>query len=252
MSRGHTVIPVSRRKDAGLFEVRSYEESPVSDVVIHLAEEPDQRKANQLGEAYIHQTARVVTALARHRNQRVIYASSGVVYGGEHESPCPVETPVVGTDVYSRSKLKNEQIVLAAGGVAVRFSNLFGVGMAGTNVLSDILRQIPGIGPIRVRDDRPIRDFLAVSDAASALGLLVERAYSGVLNVGSGIGTSIRGLSAVLLTAANQPARDVISTRPSVKRSVNVLDISATVCLLRWSPAASLEEHLRHLVAAKE
>ena len=49
-----------------------------------------------------------------------------------------------------------------------------GRGMAELNVLSTILGQIPGQGPLEVRDDRPSRDFLWVEDAAEALELMSQ------------------------------------------------------------------------------
>lgn len=244
---GLNVIMVSRQSVPGMCQVTDYSDCPEGDVLIHLAEEPDRAKVNRLGENYARDSLAVAKALSR-RCSRMIYASSGVVYGDYSDVPFTVDMPVVDSDVYSHSKLLNERVVLDAGGAVVRLSNLIGHGMAVNNVVSDIVRQIPGSGPVRVRDDQSVRDFLHVADAASAIGRLIGSACSGVLNVGSGVGTSVRTLAEIALAAAGQEGREIVATDPASRRSVNVLDIAATTRALGWSPSSSLRERIFHLI----
>lgn len=252
VNNGLNVIPVSRRWLPGMHQVQDYSQSPRGDILIHLAEEPDRSKVNQMGEAYMFYAGRTIKSLSRRFDQRIIYASSGVVYGDENENPCKVGMPVVASDLYGKSKLINEQIVLDSGGAVVRFSNLFGDGMSANNVMSDILRQVPGIGPLHVRDDKPVRDYLHVSDAASAFISLVENNYHGIVNVGSGIGTSVRALAELALASVAQENREIVATEPSSRRSINILDISETKKILDWSPASSLKNQLAQLIYSKE
>src|SRR5687768_13499700 len=90
-SRGLKVIPVSRRRLPGMHHVQDYSQSPAGDVLIHLAEEPDRGKVNRLGKQYLVDASRVVTALSARRSQKIIYASSGAVYGDENEGPCTID-----------------------------------------------------------------------------------------------------------------------------------------------------------------
>ncbi len=249
-STGLTVFPVSRQPFLGMYHVTDYSKCPDGDVLIHLAEEPDRSKVNRLGESYALASLGVVKTLSS-RYQRTIYASSGVVYGDDNECPCKVDMPVGATDVYSHSKLLNEQIVLDSGGGVARLSNLIGNGMALNNVVSDIIRQVPGSGPLCVRDDKPMRDFLPVSDAACALGLMVESKYCGIVNVGSGISTSVRALAELALASAGQEFREIIAIAPSSRRSVNVLDISETTRMLGWLPVSTLKDQLANLINNK-
>jgi len=242
------VIPVSRRECPGVLQVDDYSQSPTGDILIHLAENPDRAKVNMSGDHYKTEASNLVKFLSERPGQKIIYASSGVVYGNKNEAPCRVDMPVQATDTYSETKLLNEKIVLESGGAVVRLSNLFGDGMATSNVMTDILKQIPGDGPVKVRDDKPVCDFLHVSDAVSAFGLLVESSYCGILNVGSGIGTSIRALAKILLMAANQDERKIVATQPSLMNSINILDISETNEVLGWHPGASLNERLGQLL----
>ena len=130
----------------------------------------------------------------------------------------------------------------------VRLSNLFGVGMTTGTVMSDIVHQIPGSGPMRVRNDKPVRDFLPVSESMSAFGRIIESNYSGILNVGSGIGTSINSLARLFLETVGQEYRDIVATQPSSKISINVLDISETKKFIGWLPNFSLKKKLSQLV----
>jgi UDP-glucose 4-epimerase len=93
-------------------------------------------------------------------------------------------------------------------------------------VMSDIIHQVPGSGPLRFRNDKQVRDFLPASESTSAFDRIIESNYSGILNVGSGIGISINSLARLFLETAGQEYRDIIVTQPLSRISINVLDIS--------------------------
>jgi UDP-glucose 4-epimerase len=246
---GHSVISVSRKAVPGSTQLKDYREAPGADVLFHLAEEPQRAAVNALGEAYVQRMSALAHGLADGRYRRIIYGSSGAVYGDRDDAPFDVDSPVAASDVYTRSKLCNEQIMLDAGGLVVRFSNVYGAGMAANTVISDVLRQLRDTGPVRVRDASPVRDFVARSDAVEALALAAGSNYRGVLNVGSGKGTSVSDIANLILKLAGQ-SREIVSGEPSPRRSVNVLDISRTRKILGWSPASSLEHELRPLVSS--
>jgi len=249
---GYSVIPVSRKAYPRMYQVEDYSQSPSGDILIHLAEESDRAKVNLSTEIEILRSSNLVKTFTERFNQRIIYASSGVVYGNANELPCSTSIPVNATDKYSELKLKNEKIVLNSGGVVIRLSNLFGFGMSNNNVLADIINQIQSVAPIYIRDDKPICDFLHISNVVTAFGLLLENSYSGILNVGSGEGTSIKRIAEILLAATKQNSRKIIATQPSLKRSVNILDISETKRILGWNPNLSLNNQLGQLLSGGE
>lgn len=247
---GMTVIPVSRKVLLpGGARIADYCDTPEGDVLIHLAEEADRSLVNRMGEAYTDTSLGVLKALALRGWKQLVYASSGVVYGHDHTFPCTVDTSVIITDSYSQLKVKNENVVLDAGGCVVRLSNLIGEGMSTHNVVSDILSQIRNSGPLLVRDDQPVRDYLAAVDAANAFVQIIQRNLCVIVNVGSGIGTSVRQLAELALNAAGQSDREIRAISPSTQRSNNnnVLDISKTVDTLGWSPSLTLNDQLVQL-----
>lgn len=252
LTSGADVVAVSRRKRVGIIQVKDYNDSPDGDVLIHLAEEPDRSFVNSIGEIYLETSARLVTALAKRKYPRLVYISSGVVYGDKRLSPCTPRDAVVANDVYSRAKLINEDIVLASGGAVARLSNVYGEGMATNNVLSDIIKQVPALGSLKVRDETAVRDYLHVNDLVCGLGDYISDDYCGILNMATGVGTSVRRVAEIALFAAGQADREVVSTR-SVKMpvSTNVLDISETNTVLGWEPKISLVDGLTELLNGK-
>ena len=195
--------------------------------------------------AYLDHAASVVGTLTR-RTGTFVYASSGVVYGDASDTPFVHDAKVTPTDLYSRSKVHNEALALAAGGTVLRLSNLFGAGMSPHNVIADIARQLPHTGPLKVRDDMPVRDFLSANAVADAIVMLLQTPCPGILNLGSGVGMSIRELALLALRAVGQQGRDIAVTQPSARRSVNILDIAETQRRLGWSPGSSPVDTLWH------
>jgi UDP-glucose 4-epimerase len=238
---GFRVVAVSRQGGQGLWKVNDYTETPVGDILIHLAEEPDRVKFNNLTERHFAESSNTVRFLST-RFKKIIYASSGLVYGDQGKAPFAVNMPVFPTDNYNKIKLINEQIILDAGGTVVRLSNLFGEGMASNNVVSDIKRQVPGRGKLIVKDCNPVRDFLHVMDAASAFARLATSLFTGIVNVGSGHGTSVRALAELILLVAGQTEREIIASSPSFRHSMNVLDVMDTMRILDWAPRLQLAE----------
>ena len=246
-----TIVSVSRRALPGTIRVSDYAETPPGDALIHLAETADRSIAEQSGPAYEQKAVSDLQALLKKPYQRVIYASSAVLYGDRAQTPRRPGDPVFDADVYTRVKARAEHAVLESSrGVVARLSNLFGPGMAEDNVICTILGQIPGTGPVRVRDMSPVRDFLWAEDAADALVKMAAGAGLGVFNVGSGTGHSIGEVARVSLRVAGQGDRAVVSTEPGARSSYLVLDISGTSSTWGWSPATDLEEGIGRLLSA--
>lgn len=236
---------VSRRNEPGFHQVVDYRDTPAGDVLIHLAEEPDRSSVNLLGEAYLVQATNLVSMLSK-RAGTLIYASSSVVYGDATEIPFCTNALVTPTDLYSRIKVRNEEIVLAAGGTVLRLSNLFGSGMSPRNVINDIVKQLKLPGALKVRDDSPVRDFLSVNAVVDVIVLLLQTQCPGILNVGSGVGLSIREVAQIALQSVGQQGREIIATQPTGRRSVNILNIDQTQRLLQWSPGSTPAISLRN------
>ena len=247
---GVRVQPVSRQPLPDAVRVRSYAEAPAGDVLIHLAEEPDRTKVAALGSTYESGALRTVAALLERSYARVIYASSTVLYGDASIGPHVPDDAVYVTDAYTRLKRTAELAVLeSACGTVARLSNVYGPGMSPRNVISTILAQIPGAGPLVVIDTTPVRDFLWVDDAAEAFAeLATATTAQGIFNVATGIGTSIGGVATLALEIAGETGREVVATTTGPMSAI-VADRERMTREYRWQPHVGLRDGLGVLLS---
>jgi GDP-L-fucose synthase len=94
----------------------------------------------------------------------------------------------------------------------------------------------------------PVREFLYVGDAAEGIAHLMETDYGEPLNIGTGVGTSIRELAGLVagITGFAGEIRWEGVARDGVARKV--LDVGRMRELLGWSPPTGLEEGLRRTI----
>ena len=248
------VIAVTRRDIPGWCRVNDYSESPVGDVLIHLAENNDRAEVAKAGQAYEEQMLATLSVLLEKDYRRVVYASSAVLYGDAETHAHLSSDPIKIDDVYARLKRQSELAVLKfSGGIVVRLANIYGPGMSHNNVMSRILRQIPGAGSLEVIDTNPVRDFVWVNDAAEgivalALGNIKNGNDEALYNLGTGVGTSIGALASMALKIVGQADRPVKSKCSSDRQSTLVLDSSDTNAICGWVPKTSLQQGLSHLL----
>ncbi len=250
---GRDVLGVSRQPVVGFpaRQVADYRHAPGGEILFHLAEPADRAGAMAAGEAHVRQVTANLEALVQAGFQRIVYASSAAVYGHSTASARRVGDPTSADDPYARGKLTCESLVGVEEGISVRLANLYGPGMGTANVVSTILAQIPGAGPLKVRDGAPVRDFLWIDDAVAGLVALVDRAEAGVYNLGSGRGVAIRELAVMALRAAGEGDRPFEETGPGGKISHLALDIAATESATGWRPQVTLEDGIARLVAGR-
>ena len=121
--------------------VESYFDTPCADVLIHLAENANVADVN---ERYISASSVLLDNLLKKNFRFMIYASSASVYGDTSLKQWTETDNPKCTSEYCRGKMLNEEKVLASNGLVARITNVIGPGMSDSNVVSDILNQIPG------------------------------------------------------------------------------------------------------------
>lgn len=140
---------------------------------------------------------------------KILYASTGgAVYGEPQRLPVGEEHPVRPLDPYGASKHHVEhylEIYRTNYGIrftALRYPNVYGPrqdpnGEAGVVAIftGQMLR---GGRPVINGSGEQERDFVHVSDVAAANVLALERGDGEVLNIGSGIGTSVNTIYSIL------------------------------------------------------
>jgi len=194
--------------------------------------------------------------------KRVVFISSGAVYGDQAAQPLVETCTPDPRSPYAVSKLAAEYYVRTIGAlwgietVCLRVFNAYGPGQhlppSHPPVVPNMLRQAVGGGTVVVHGEgEQTRDFVFVDDAiramvGSATAANVDRE---IINVGSGVETSIAELARGVLKVTGSHAEIVHSPRtgPGVARLC--ADISRARKLLGYQPRVGLEEGLKLTLA---
>jgi len=188
------------------------------------------------------------------RPRVVLLSSGGTVYDQTAEPPY-TETSAVGPDTaYGRAKLMLEEELrrVRPGSMVLRVANAYGPGQPvapGQGVISHWLHAAAAGQEVHVfGDPRAARDYVHVADVAEAVVRAVEVTDpdSHVLNVGSGVPTS---LSTLLDVIRDVVGPGVVAVRHHPERQFdarsNWLECSASMRTLGWVAATELDAGIR-------
>lgn len=190
--------------------------------------------------------------------RRVVFISSGAVYGDQVEQPLKVDMALNPRSPYAVSKLAAEYYVKTIGDlwgietVSLRVFNAFGPGQrlppSHPPVIPNYLRQAVRNGTIVIHGrGEQTRDYVYVDDVIRALiaAATVPDINHMVINIGSGVETSIRELVRLVLeiTGSNVEIIENPHIDPGVSRMC--ADITVARQELGYQPKVSLSEGLR-------
>ena len=243
-------------RDRGLAELFARERF---DLVNHQAAQMDVRRsvADPLFDAdnNIIGFLNILQNCVEHAVPKVIFASSGgVVYGEQDYFPADEGHPQRPVCPYGVAKLTGEKYLyyyavnFGMKYTAFRYANVYGPrqnphGEAG--VIAIFLEKLFNREqPIINGDGGQTRDFVYVSDAAAANLAALTAADNEILNIGTGIETSINEIYHHLneLTGANMPPRHGPAKAGEQRRSVIAVEKAAQ--LMNWRPRVQLREGL--------
>ncbi len=176
-------------------------------------------------------TLRLARAMQEYGVSRIVFASSGSVYG-ETDSPAIHEdAPLAPYSPYARTKAEGEQVLADFGAprgwgvVVLRFFNVCGAHPSGelgefaeksANLMPALIRQLESPRPrldifgndYPTRDGTCIRDYVHVVDVAQAIAAALDRTAEGtvdVYNVGTGAGTTVLEMLEAVRKASGVP-----------------------------------------------
>ncbi len=201
-------------------------------------------------------TIRLLEECRRAGVGRLVYTSTGgAAYGDTDVLPTPEDHPARASSPYGVSKTTAERYLECWQGLTgihpltLRLANVYGprqnpLGEAG--VIAIFCHRILRGEPCIVNGDgEQTRDYVYVEDVAAAVArALALPEATGIVNIGTGIETSVNGIYRRLADVAGvaKPAEHA-PARPGEQRR-SVLDASRAKRVLGWSPAVSLDEGL--------
>jgi len=190
--------------------------------------------------------------------KRVVFASSGAVYGYIGERPLAESATPNPRSPYAVSKLAAEYYVRTIGGlwnietVSLRIFNAYGAGQhlppSHPPVVPHYLRQALRGGTLVAHGDgTQTRDYIYVDDAISAMVAASTAPHLNglVINVGSGVETTINDLIRIVLEITGGKSNVVYNAQTSGGVSRMKADLTLAQEKLRFAPSIKLEDGLR-------
>lgn len=199
----------------GLFGINVHDLPPKIDCLFHNAAINDTRCMNlsDLTRINVEESMRIFSMCYYRGCRKFVYASSAAVYGN---SPAPYvedKTPLNPLTPYAQSKLELEKEAADFGKnknvqtVGFRYCNVYGPGESHKGARASMVHQLlcrkrAGLSPRLYRDGSQKRDWLHVTDAATANVLAMQSDVSGIFNIGSGRSVSFTDLVTIIFGEA--------------------------------------------------
>ncbi len=190
--------------------------------------------------------------------KRVVFASSGAIYGNQDLQPLAEGQTPRPSSPYAVSKLAAEYYIRSIGELwgiettSLRIFNAYGPGQhlpaSNPPVVPYFLRQATRNGTLVVNGDgSQTRDYVYVEDVISAMvaAATAPNVNGLVINIGSGAETSIRTLADLVLKVTGSQTNVVYSAQTPGGVSRLCADLSLAAHKLNYKPSISLEEGLR-------
>jgi len=189
---------------------------------------------------------------------RVILISSGAVYGDQELTPFKETSQPQPSSPYAVSKLASEYYIRTIGAlsgieaVCLRVFNAYGPGQripaSHPPIIPSFLKQAIKNGTLVIHGDgNQTRDYVYIDDVVNAMVSAATAADvdQQVINVGSGIETSVRELARLVVELTGKKPEEVYNPRVSGGVTRMCADIGLAEEKLNYLPLISLDMGLR-------
>jgi UDP-glucose 4-epimerase len=233
------------------------------DAVIHHAAQMDVRKSveDPVNDADVNilGTLNLLRNCADQGVGRLIFASTGgAIYGEQETFPAGENHPLRPVSPYGVSKLSVEKYLhyfQVANGLeyaVLRYANVYGprqnpYGEAGV-VAIFTGKMLAGLAPVINGDGMQTRDYVFVGDVVAANMLSLVAPGSFVINIGTGIESTVNELFGILRTLTGSHCEETHGPAKKGEQFRSVVDPSLALRLIDWSPRVTLAEGLKRTV----
>ncbi|HYD10885.1 MAG TPA: NAD-dependent epimerase/dehydratase family protein [Acidimicrobiales bacterium] len=227
------------------------------EVIFHLAGRAGADAATD-AEIGVVGTLRVLEGARLAGARKVVFASSAGVYGSVEAELLPVregapQRPVSLHGVAKKAAFEYLCAFREQWGVeftALALATVYGPRQVAPGVVPSLLARLrAGEACVVAGDGAQTRDLVYVDDVVDALVRAAERGGGLLVNVGTGVETSVGDLLRALAAAAGVSAPAVaVAPVPAGERRRVALDPGRARIHLGWSPWTSLEDGLREVV----
>jgi nucleoside-diphosphate-sugar epimerase len=231
------------------------------DAIVHLACMPAQHSLERPAESFranAFGTYNALHAAMENKIPRFVFASTALVYGDSQKAAAKECLEPMPLAPYAAGKLSGENCCSAFSftyglkPTILRFFNVFGKPM-GERVAEDVVsifsRSSLKGQQLTINNPEEQRDFIHVSDVASAIVLALEREQSAgeTINIGTGKPTSTKELALIVSRLAGTKPK-IICKKTKAKQSRLFADTKKAERLLGFRARVTLEQGIRELL----
>lgn len=184
----------------------------------------------------------------------VMASTGGAMYGHAGRLPTPESAPAQPLSPYGAAKLACEGYLGMFGRshglrpLVLRYGNVYGPLQDGTGeaglVAITCTKLLAGEPPVIRGDGEQTRDFVYVGDVVDANRRALASEHTGILNIATGVPTSVRRIVEDLIAASGKPAGAQFAELPPGEMRESYLDVREAERLLGWRPRTDLRSGL--------
>ena len=166
-------------------------------------------------------------------------------------------TPIAPTTTYARCKdelrlaLENDSKARGFGFCWARVFYPYGPGEHPSRLCSAIIQKLLRGEKITLKTPTSTKDYIYVDDVAAALLTVIEKRFEGNVNFGTGTGTAVRTIAAIIGQLTQKSELIDEASQPDPDPFPYVVADAARIKSLGWKPRFTLEEGLRRLLDAR-
>lgn len=228
------------------------------DIVCHLAgitKAGSDAEARLLFDVNVNGTLAVMR-YCREKSAQCIFASSSAVYRTTaSDKPLSEVSPIEPNTLYGLSKALGEDVCryyAANHGVsatALRIFNMYGPGQKEPFLIPYIIDRLSKNRPVILKTPAAVRDFIHVTDVATAFVLSCAHEHGGfkALNLGTGKGISVRDMTEKIAFRMGIRPKIERQNPGNVKKDSAVADTKNMSKYVNWRPEVSLDEGVKLL-----
>jgi len=167
-------------------------------------------------------------------------------------------TPVVPTTTYARCKNELRLALEAEAkdrGFFFCWGRVFypyGPGEHPSRLCSSIIQRIARGQKVMLKTPESMKDYIYIDDLAAALLAVVEKRLDGAVNLGTGVGATVRTLARGLAGLIGRPELIEEANPPDQDPFPFVVADASRLKSVGWRPAVTIDEGLTRLVKAHE
>jgi len=191
--------------------------------------------------------------------ERFFYSSSMAVYGDVHYSPQDEKHPINPSSPYGIAKYASERYLVTMGKqwdiepVIARFFNTYGPRQTPSPYVGVITifcnKLFAGDTPQIFGDGEQLRDFIHVEDIARGATMALQNAPAGsILNLGTGIGTSVNDIARMLVERINPEIEPLHVPPVPGEPGDSIANWSLAQKLIGWEPEKKLESAINDAI----